>query len=343
MLRKLSDGLTFVELSDPNNPRPHFSARRSSEELLAPMRAARERRIHHGEFARHERKLRMSQMNSWITTHTTAVPTVELSTARRASLRECFDILDADSGGTINLSELSLAMKALGFTAAACKEALESGDRDGDGALNFEEFVALLARVGGGGGGSEGMGGDSFPFALVANSYRISKLVESFNPARQLAKEAALQRKHDSIVAAATAAKRGSLQPQDASGAGVGALPPIAFAGTALLTRERTEQLQLTAVAKLAKRAKFGAAPPDAPKAEHPRKLTARSHTDRFLMLNDVAYGGSASASPPAAAAQAPQAPQAGSKVPKKAKGQRPALGRLPAIGDGRVCMTSQT
>jgi hypothetical protein len=40
------------------------------------------------------------------------VPHVEMSKERRAALRECFDILDADGGGSISNEELSLAMKA---------------------------------------------------------------------------------------------------------------------------------------------------------------------------------------------------------------------------------------
>jgi hypothetical protein len=145
-------------------------------------------------------------------------------------------------------------MKALGFGANDTKLAFELGDRNGDGKLDFEEFVQLftiawahretrdafadgfgrdMAEVissvvpspdaganavggggsGGGGGGSGGTSGDSgtaggaggasspggetersraadgddrvstaFPFALVANSHRITKLVDACNP-----------------------------------------------------------------------------------------------------------------------------------------------------------------
>ena len=36
------------------------------------------------------------------------------------------------------MAELSLAMKALGFSSDAVKDAMEQGDKDGDGVLNFE-------------------------------------------------------------------------------------------------------------------------------------------------------------------------------------------------------------
>mgnify|MGYP001174601231 CR=1 FL=1 len=321
MQRKLSvtDGLTILELSDPSSPQPRFSARRTPSATVAPMRVARERRIKHGELAKHQRKLQMSQMHTWLATHSVvAVPTVEISKEYRASLRECFNILDADSGGTINLAELSLAMKALGFSAAACKEAMESGDRDGDGALNFDEFVALLSRVGGGGATSR----DSFPFSLVANSYRISKLVDSFNPAKQLAKEARLQQKRDSIIASQ---RRSSLWSRQGASAADNALPPIAYVRPGG---------QLTAVVKVANRAKLAAPAADEPSQ---RKLSKRGVSDRHLALNDAAYGGDASAFitaiPTAAAAAA-------ARKPKKAKGQSE-QGRLPAIGDRRGRMTS--
>ena len=318
MQRKLSatDGLTIVELSDPRSPQPHFSARRTPSATVAPMRAARERRIKQGELAMHQRKLQMSQMHSWLATHSlVAVPAVEISKEYRASLRECFNMLDADRGGTINLTELSLAMKALGFSAAACKEAMEQGDRDGDGALNFEEFVALLSRVGGGGGSQSQR--DSFPFSLVANSYRISKLVDSFNPAKQLAKEAKLQQKRDSILARQ---KRSSLWSRQL--AADNALPPIAYVRPGG---------QLTSVVN---RAKLAAAAADESKAEPRRKLSRRA-TERQISLNDIAYSDDPSAligAIPTAAAAAAGNP---ARAPKKAKG-RPAQDRLPAIGDRR-------
>mmetsp|Transcript_33909 Transcript_33909/g.56033 ORF Transcript_33909/g.56033 Transcript_33909/m.56033 type:complete len:277 (+) Transcript_33909:56-886(+) len=133
-----------------------------------------------------ERRLQRYNLHHWLTTHSlVAVPRVELSNSRKAALKECFDMLDADSGGSINLSELSLAMKALGFSQSDIKEAMAMGDRNGDGELNFEEFCALIATAEAADpeGAGSNHGADSFPFALIANSYNISKLIDSYNPA----------------------------------------------------------------------------------------------------------------------------------------------------------------
>jgi len=199
---------------DLSTPRPFFSARREPQELSAPLRQARARRLSARQRRDAERKLQNNQMHQWLSTHSLiAVPRVEISKTKKAALRECFAILDADGGGSIGLSELSLAMKALGFSAAQTKMAMEQGDRDGDGQLNFEEFVALLTRAGGPGGGDGGggsLGQDSFPFALIANSYRISKLVDSHNPALHV--------------------------PKSPPGGG---LPPLAYAATTRLSKER--------------------------------------------------------------------------------------------------------
>ena len=162
-----------------HSPRPFFSARRSHSELTA----GRPKRLSRRERAALERRLSDADTHAWLRTHSTvALPRYEMPKSRKRALRECFDLLDADGGGTIDPSEISLVMRALGFSPAAIKQAIKLGDRDGDGELSFDEFVALVTQSGGASGGGGG-DADSFPFALVANSHRLTKLVDSYDPA----------------------------------------------------------------------------------------------------------------------------------------------------------------
>jgi hypothetical protein len=82
----------------------------------------------------------------------------------------------------------SLPGQALGFSADDIREAIKLGDNDGNGQLDFNEFVTRVTRASSVSHSSASdtagrQGNDSFPFELMANSYRISKLVDSYNPA----------------------------------------------------------------------------------------------------------------------------------------------------------------
>ena len=170
---------TLASSGTEHSPRPFFSARRSHSELTA----GRPKRLSRRERAALERRLSDADTHAWLRTHSTvALPRYEMPKSKKRALRECFDLLDADGGGTIDLSEISLVMRALGFSPAAIKQAIKLGDRDGDGELSFDEFVALVTQSGGASGGGGG-DADSFPFALVANSHRLTTLVDSYDPA----------------------------------------------------------------------------------------------------------------------------------------------------------------
>lgn len=125
-----------------------------------------------------ERVLQDADMHRWLTAKTGHfIPRTVMTEERKEALRECFQLMDSDGSGEIDFSELAVAMRALGFGNEEIREAIKMGDTDGDGQLNFDEFVNLISQHTTG-KASE----DSFPFALIADSYRISRLVDSYNP-----------------------------------------------------------------------------------------------------------------------------------------------------------------
>ena len=75
---------------------------------------------------------------------------ITLSSDQLAQIREVFDMFDTDGGGTIDRSELNLAMVALGFQN---KKSIKKRDAKGnvvletiasDGAVTLEEFNSLM-------------------------------------------------------------------------------------------------------------------------------------------------------------------------------------------------------
>jgi len=89
--------------------------------------------------------------------------------------------MDRDHSGQIDNHELTIAMKALGFGPDDIRDAILEGDFDGDGQLDFDEFTTLIMQAEAK-PGANNHSADSFPFALVADSYRISRIVDSYNP-----------------------------------------------------------------------------------------------------------------------------------------------------------------
>merc|ERR1711903_383750 len=51
-----------------------------------------------------------------------------------AEIKEAFDLFDTDGSGSIDTNELKVAMKALGMDAKS----------DGDGTIDFDEFLAMM-------------------------------------------------------------------------------------------------------------------------------------------------------------------------------------------------------
>jgi calmodulin len=61
-------------------------------------------------------------------------------------LRELFMIFDSNGSGGISSAEIRYVLKALGesFTEEEIDELMAEGDKDGDGFLNYEEFMNLM-------------------------------------------------------------------------------------------------------------------------------------------------------------------------------------------------------
>ena len=175
---------TYLE---PNGPRPRFSALQRQ-----PVRAGRGRqrpRLPPLERKAAETRVREMHIRNYLRHQPHAALRREVSKERRQQLADAFAALDADNSGSINMAELEVAAKALGFgpkKRARLVAGAMAGDQDQSGSLSLEEFVRLIAE---GAGDAGGLGADAFPFGLMAETYRISRLVESYNPATKLQKE----------------------------------------------------------------------------------------------------------------------------------------------------------
>lgn len=71
-----------------------------------------------------------------------------LTRAQVQEFKEAFDIFDVDGGGTITCEELSDVLRSLGQKPS--KERLDAMvgemDADGDGAIDFAEFLTMMLR-----------------------------------------------------------------------------------------------------------------------------------------------------------------------------------------------------
>ncbi|CAL8348605.1 unnamed protein product [Arctogadus glacialis] len=65
---------------------------------------------------------------------------------RRRQIREAFRVLDRDGNGFISKQELGMAMRSLGYMPSEVELAIimQRLDMDGDGQVDFEEFMTIL-------------------------------------------------------------------------------------------------------------------------------------------------------------------------------------------------------
>ncbi|CAN4079658.1 unnamed protein product [Withania somnifera] len=74
-----------------------------------------------------------------------------LTQQKRQEIKEAFELFDTDGSGTIDASELNVAMRALGFemTGEQVEQMIADVDKDGSGAIDFDEFVHMMtAKIG---------------------------------------------------------------------------------------------------------------------------------------------------------------------------------------------------
>ena len=70
----------------------------------------------------------------------------DLSAEQKQEIKDAFDMIDTDGSGSIEVEELKIAMKALGFDTRKeeTKKIIENLDKNKDGVISYEEFLDLL-------------------------------------------------------------------------------------------------------------------------------------------------------------------------------------------------------
>merc|ERR1711943_92550 len=72
---------------------------------------------------------------------------VQVSEKDLEEFKEAFELFDTDKSGTIDANELAFCMRALGFEPTGDEVAamLEKTDEDGNGTVEYDEFVDLVS------------------------------------------------------------------------------------------------------------------------------------------------------------------------------------------------------
>lgn len=72
----------------------------------------------------------------------------ELTDEQKHEIREAFDLFDSDGSGTIDIKELKVAMRALGFEPKKeeIKKMISDIDKDGSGTIDFNDFLLMMTQ-----------------------------------------------------------------------------------------------------------------------------------------------------------------------------------------------------
>ena len=72
-------------------------------------------------------------------------------------MKEAFCLFDKDSGGTISAEELRQCLRSIGqnFTKTEVDKMINEIDQDGNGEIDFDEFLLLMAQTMNEGGGNQ--------------------------------------------------------------------------------------------------------------------------------------------------------------------------------------------
>uniref|UniRef100_A0A3Q4B1G0 EF-hand domain-containing protein n=1 Tax=Mola mola TaxID=94237 RepID=A0A3Q4B1G0_MOLML len=88
----------------------------------------------------------MSQLS--VSKHTKTTPKPELTEEQKQEIREAFELFDTDGCGYIDVKELKVAMRALGFEPKKeeIKKMISDVDKDGTGKISFADFLAVMTQ-----------------------------------------------------------------------------------------------------------------------------------------------------------------------------------------------------
>ncbi|XP_023128361.1 uncharacterized protein cetn4 [Amphiprion ocellaris] len=73
---------------------------------------------------------------------------VELTEEQKQEIKEAFDLFDTDGTGTIDVKELKVAMRALGFEPKKeeIRKMVADIDKEGSGTIDFRDFLNIMTQ-----------------------------------------------------------------------------------------------------------------------------------------------------------------------------------------------------